>query len=79
MLGLATDGGWWAIGLREPVVGVFDGVPMSRADTGRRQLERLGELGLRTALLPELRDMDRPADVRAIARAHPHLRTAAVA
>jgi uncharacterized protein len=79
VLGLATDGGWWAIGLREPVTGAFDGVPMSRADTGRRQLERLRELGLRTELLPTLRDMDHPADVEAICRAHPHLRTATVA
>jgi rSAM/selenodomain-associated transferase 1 len=79
VLGPSTDGGWWALGLREPVGGVFDGVPMSRGDTGQRQLERLHELGLRTALLPELRDMDRPDDVVAITTDHPHLQTSSVA
>jgi glycosyltransferase A (GT-A) superfamily protein (DUF2064 family) len=79
VLGLAVDGGWWAIGLREPVEGVFDGVPMSRADTGRRQLDRLRALGLRVTLLPALRDVDRPDDVRWLCRAHPHLLTAGVA
>ena len=28
-LGPAADGGYWAIGLRRPAAGVFDGVPMS--------------------------------------------------
>lgn len=79
VLGLATDGGWWAIGLRRPVPGLFDGIPMSQDNTGTRQLERLGTLGLRTVLLPELADMDRPADVAALARDHPHLRVASIA
>jgi len=34
-LGLAVDGGWWALGLRDPLrAGVLRDVPMSRADTG---------------------------------------------
>ena len=57
-LGLALDGGWWAIGMRHPVPGVFAGVPMSVADTGARQLARMVELGLRPASLPSLRDLD---------------------
>jgi len=40
VFGPAHDGGFWAIGLREPDADVFAGVPMSRDDTGAAQ--RLG-------------------------------------
>ena len=54
VLGPAEDGGWWTIGLRRADPAVFVGVPMSRPDTGARQMARLRELGLRTATLPAL-------------------------
>lgn len=79
VLGPAADGGWWAIGLPHPVPGLFAGVPMSQADTGARQLARLRELGLATALLPERRDVDLPDDVAVVAAAAPGTRFAAVA
>ncbi len=79
VLGPAADGGWWAIGFRAPAEGAFDGVPMSACDTGELQLARLRELGLRVALLPELRDIDEPEDLAEVARQFPHLRVAAVA
>lgn len=79
LLGLCPDGGWWAIGFRSPVAGAFGGVPMSRDDTGARQLARLRELGLRVELLPELADMDRPADIAALRAAHPQLLVAQAA
>lgn len=75
-LGLAEDGGWWAIGFTEPHPEAFAGVPMSREDTGRRQLERLRALGLRPAELPVLRDLDDAEDARAIAALVPQSRTA---
>lgn len=41
-LGIALDGGWWALGLRDPLrAEVLRDVPMSRADTGVRTLEAL--------------------------------------
>ncbi|MDX3661119.1 DUF2064 domain-containing protein [Streptomyces sp. ID05-26A] len=41
-LGLALDGGWWALGLRDPLrAHVLRDVPMSRSDTGARTLEAL--------------------------------------
>ena len=79
LVGPACDGGWWALGLRAPIGGVFDGVPMSRVDTGERQVARLRELGLRVGLLPELRDIDEPDDLAAVAAGFPHLRVAAAA
>jgi glycosyltransferase A (GT-A) superfamily protein (DUF2064 family)/molybdopterin-guanine dinucleotide biosynthesis protein A len=75
-LGLAEDGGWWALGLARPHPDAFAGVPMSRDDTGLRQLRRLLALGLTVADLPQLRDLDDIEDARAIARLAPRTRTA---
>jgi uncharacterized protein len=77
-LGLAVDGGWWILALRDPAdaVALLD-IPTSRDDTGRRTLEALQRRGLSVALLPELRDVDTAADALAIAASHPHGRFAA--
>lgn len=78
VLGPAADGGWWAIGLRRADSRVFGGVPMSRRDTGERQLERLRRLELSVELLPTLTDLDDVASARAIAPSLPEgSRTAA--
>lgn len=75
-LGLAEDGGWWAIGLAEPHPEAFAGVPMSRSDTGALQHEHLRALGLSVTDLPALRDLDDADDARAIAELAPRTRTA---
>lgn len=77
VLGPAADGGWWAVGLRRPHPRAFAGVPMSRADTGARQHERLTALGLRTAPLPLRTDVDTWDDAVAVARTAPGGRFAA--
>jgi uncharacterized protein len=77
VLGLTHDGGYWGIGLRAPDPAVFAGVPMSAAVTGAFQRARLEALGLRTVLLPALRDVDTIADAEAVARTAPHSRFAA--
>lgn len=71
VLGEATDGGYWAIGLQDPAPEALLGVPMSTAFTARAQRARLDGLGLAVADLPRLRDVDRFADVRAVAASHP--------
>jgi uncharacterized protein len=76
VLGPALDGGYWAIGLSRPDPAVFEGVPMSTADTCREQRRRLRELRLRTAGLPPLRDVDEIGDARAVAGAWPGTRFA---
>jgi hypothetical protein len=81
LLGLADDGGFWALGFRAPepalVRQVVGGVPMSRPDTGAVQFARLRAHRLRTRLLPTLRDIDTAADAAAVARTCPRSRFAA--
>ena len=77
VLGLAEDGGWWALGMTPSDPGAFTGVPMGRGDTGDSQRARLATLGYRVALLPTLRDVDTAADASAVAALVPHTRFAA--
>lgn len=75
--GLADDGGFWALGMREPDGDLIRGVPMSRPDTGARQLERLHGAGLRVRWLAQLRDVDTIDDALRVAAVVPHGRFAA--
>ncbi|MGH3433725.1 MAG: TIGR04282 family arsenosugar biosynthesis glycosyltransferase [Thermocrispum sp.] len=72
VLGRATDGGWWALGLRDPrhAVALY-GVPMSTADTGRLTHESLTARGLSVGGLPVLSDVDTIADARTVSRQIP--------
>ena len=76
VLGRATDGGYWAVGLSRPDPRAFLGIPMSVAGTGEAQRSRLRSLGLRVAELPELRDVDDVDDALAVAREAPATRFA---
>ncbi len=71
VLGLAEDGGWWAIGFAHRPPGTFDGIATSRPDTGVRQLARLRAMGLRTELLALERDVDTWDDALAVASLAP--------
>jgi len=75
--GPAADGGFWALGLREPDPALLRGVPMSTPVTGAVQRARLIAAGLRVADLPQLRDVDTAADAVAVARQAPRGRFAA--
>jgi rSAM/selenodomain-associated transferase 1 len=68
VLGLAEDGGWWALGLTEPGhAAVLRDIPTSLPTTGARTLVALRRRGLRVATLPLLRDVDTAADAHAVA------------
>ncbi len=67
VLGHTIDGGWWTLGLRDPRVPAFTGVPMSTRDTGQHQAARLSSLGLRTRALTAETDVDTFADARTVA------------
>lgn len=78
VLGPATDGGWWALGLRDPRAAVLiAAVPTSRGDTCERTLRALRDPGLRVGLLPTLTDVDTVADAVEVAMAAPSTRFAA--
>ncbi|MFB9923890.1 DUF2064 domain-containing protein [Amycolatopsis halotolerans] len=72
VLGPADDGGWWLLGLRDPLkAAVVSGVTTSRSDTGFRTRQALIDHGLHVATAPGLRDVDTMADARAVAETMP--------
>jgi rSAM/selenodomain-associated transferase 1 len=77
VFGPAEDGGFWLLGLRRPDRSLLAGVPMSKPDTGRVQLDRLTSAGLRVALAPELTDVDTIDTAERVARVIPDSRVAA--
>ncbi|GBE65226.1 hypothetical protein MFM001_16880 [Mycobacterium sp. MFM001] len=67
VLGLARDGGWWALGVRTPESAVcLRDVPMSQPDTGMLTLKALNSNGIEVSLLEELADFDVVNDVAAV-------------
>jgi uncharacterized protein len=77
VFGPAADGGFWLLGLHRPDRSLLAGVPMSRPDTGRHQLDRLTSAGLRVAMMPELTDVDTIREAELVAGATPGSRFAA--
>ena len=74
--GMAEDGGFWLLGLRQADPALILGVPMSQPDTGSRQLARLKQAGLRVRMLPELADVDTVTEAEHIAAVTPGSRFA---
>lgn len=75
-LGMAADGGYWAMGLAAPRGGLVRGVPMSRPDTGAHQRRCLERAGLRVADLPVLVDVDDASSLRVVCDEAPNSATA---
>jgi glycosyltransferase A (GT-A) superfamily protein (DUF2064 family) len=68
VLGGCPDGGWWALGLRDPGhADVLRRVPMSTPRTGWSTRRALRERDLRVRDLPALSDVDLWADAEAVA------------
>lgn len=68
VLGLAEDGGWWALGLADARhAAVLRDIPTSQPTTGMRTLAALRRRGLRVAALAVLRDVDTATDAYAVA------------
>lgn len=77
VLGPASDGGWWALGVREPGhAAVLRNVPMSHPDTGEQTLRALRAAGLHVELLPEISDVDTMPDAQQVAAQVPGSRFA---
>lgn len=62
VLGPATDGGYWLIGLRRKTPALFDNVPWSTPTVLATTMRRIEEEHLSVKLLRELRDIDERAD-----------------
>ena len=68
VLGPAQDGGWWALGLRDPqAADVLRSVPMSRSDTGKLTREALKHKGYRVTDGQTLSDVDTVVDAYRVA------------
>ncbi|HEY0150789.1 MAG TPA: TIGR04282 family arsenosugar biosynthesis glycosyltransferase [Longimicrobium sp.] len=65
VIGPARDGGYYLLGMRTMIDGLFDGIPWSTDDVLARTLERLGAAGIHPALLDTLSDVDEVDDLPA--------------
>ncbi len=62
VLGPATDGGYWLIGLRHPAVGIFDDIAWSTDAVFQQTQARAASLNLSLATLRPLDDVDTHED-----------------
>ena len=62
-IGPAADGGYWLLGLREAVAGVFEGIEWGTERVFAQTMTRLSHNGIAPIVLPELADCDRPEDL----------------
>jgi len=63
VLGPATDGGYYLIGLRQPVPSLFAGIPWGTEAVLEKTLQMAEAQQLRVFLLEPLPDVDRPQDL----------------
>ncbi len=63
VLGPAEDGGYYLVGMKTPTPRIFAGITWGADDVLRKTLETAKELGISTALLDKLADVDRPEDL----------------
>jgi glycosyltransferase A (GT-A) superfamily protein (DUF2064 family) len=77
VLGMARDGGWWAVSLADPGhAEALRDVPMSTPRTGIDTRAALVRAGAEVVAGPSLRDVDTAADADQVARLAPHTRFA---
>jgi hypothetical protein len=62
VIGPATDGGYWLIGLNAPYPALFEGIEWSTGGVLQSTLAKADEAGLSVQLLRELEDVDTGAD-----------------
>ena len=63
VIGPAQDGGYWLLGLKRAVAGVFDDVTWGTSTVCGQTIDRLSVSGIDPVLLPQLADCDRPEDL----------------
>lgn len=65
VIGPASDGGYWLLGLREPCPALFSDMAWSTPKVLPETLLRLEARGINPHMLPELTDIDTPEDLEA--------------
>ena len=79
VLGPARDGGYYLIGLRAPLPGLFDGIPWSSSEVCQATLRKAQQLGKTCYTIPEWSDVDTLKDLEDfLARAPEDVRTAKI-
>lgn len=68
VLGPASDGGYWLLGLARHDPSLFTGMPWGTQQVAALTRERMAGLGWRVVELPVRDDLDRPADLAALRR-----------
>lgn len=63
VLGPARDGGYYLLGLRRPVDGIFEGIAWSTPDVLAATLDRFRAAGIEPAMLETLADVDEAEDL----------------
>ena len=63
VLGPATDGGYYLIGLRRLIEELFVGIPWGTSEVWQQTVEIAERMGIAIASLPPLSDIDRPEDL----------------
>ena len=63
VLGPAEDGGYYLIGLRRAIPGLFTAIPWGTSGVWEATLKAARRAGLRPEILPSWYDVDRPADL----------------
>ena len=66
VLGPASDGGYYLIGMNREIPSLFTRIPWSTEDVMAETLETAQKLGLSVEILEELSDVDRPEDLKHI-------------
>ena len=66
VLGPATDGGYYLIGMQRPLDGLFEDIPWGTDKVFETTVSLAQQLGLSIEILEELHDVDRPADLEYI-------------
>ena len=66
VLGPATDGGYYLIGIKRPLDGLFENIPWSTDKVFETTVCLAQQLDLSIEILQELHDVDRPADLEYI-------------
>ena len=64
VLGPATDGGYYLIGLKRPLDELFENIPWGTDKVFDTTVSLAQQLGLSTEILEELHDVDRPEDLK---------------